>query len=72
MKIINSSCIEKIYCIDTDDKQTIIDSLSSCIHNAELAFMKSDHDVILLSNRKHKSLRRITDDLFIRIDEMEL
>lgn len=72
MKKINSSCIEKIYCIDTDDKQTIVDSLSSYIHDAELAFMKSEHDIILLSNRKHKGLKRITDDLFIRIDEMEL
>ena len=72
MKIINSSCIEKIYCIDTDDKQTIVDSLSSYIHDAELALMKSEHDIILLSNRKHKGLKRITDDLFIKIDEMEL
>jgi hypothetical protein len=72
MEKISSSCIEKIYNIDTDSNKLIEERLCSFVQKAELAYMRSERDVMLLRNRKHKRLKRITDDLFKKIDEQKL
>lgn len=65
-----SSCIEQIYCVDSDNENIIINRLASFIHNVELAAIKSEYDYSLLTNKKYCDVKRIPNDLFVKIDKI--